>query len=475
MKSKKVLLVVNGLSCNGAPIYMLWVARILKNNGYDVTVLSYQDGVISPFFAKEGIEVFIAPAEDFSYTKLRKYVNRFSFVIAFTITTYEIVEICRYSVPCIWYIHEGRNIGEFVKDIDCLSAFRKKNKLWVVSEHAKEYIYRQWNLDSKVIHNFVPDEKMEDVQKSIDKVKFLMIGNFIEIKGYDILIAAYQRMEENCKRKCELHFAGDIANSEYASDIRKQLSQLNNVYDHGRVVEREDVLKLYTNCDVVVVPSRDESCSLVTLEAAMMGKPVIVSDNVGAKYMIDKTNGWIYETENIGKLQIIMESIINKKYDLSLMGRCSRKKYELFATEEQYIERIAELIKQDVPKSRFLWKLGRLPLFIRKFIYESYFKSPFGSLDIPRGSRVVVYGAGKNGRKWKRIIERNHFVKIVGWVDKYVKEDGINGIEWLKAGKYNYVLITLMDDNKRREIRKELEMLGINLKKVIDLVNSSCE
>ncbi|WP_139025413.1 glycosyltransferase family 4 protein [Acetonema longum] len=42
--------------------------------------------------------------------------------------------------------------------------------------------------------------------------------------------------------------------------------------------------------DAFVIVSRDESCSLVALEWAMMGTPLIVSGNVGAD------NGWVVET-----------------------------------------------------------------------------------------------------------------------------------------------------------------------------------
>ena len=76
-----------------------------------------------------------------------------------------------------------------------------------------------------------------------------------------------------------------------------------------------------------MIPSLDESCSLVVLEGAMMGKPLVVSENVGAKYLVDESNGWIVKTGDIESLIEAFTSIIKNPSQLSSMGKASRKKY----------------------------------------------------------------------------------------------------------------------------------------------------
>lgn len=148
----------------------------------------------------------------------------------------------------------------------------------------------------------------------------------IELKGYDIFFKAFDQLSVDDKNACELHYAGDLVVSDYAGRMKQFARQYDNIIDHGTITEREELWDLYEMCDVVVVPSRDESCSLVTLEATMMSKPVIVTENVGAKYIVSSDNGWIIPVNNTEKLKKIFHDVINNQYDLQKMGRCSREK-----------------------------------------------------------------------------------------------------------------------------------------------------
>lgn len=72
----------------------------------------------------------------------------------------------------------------------------------------------------------------------------------------------------------------------------KQKKKLpNNVIGIRRTENLEELANLYTAADVLYNPSKEETFSLVTIEAMACGTPVIAYDNSAIKELINKENG----------------------------------------------------------------------------------------------------------------------------------------------------------------------------------------
>ena len=98
--------------------------------------------------------------------------------------------------------------------------------------------------------------------------------------------------------------------------------------------------------DVVVVASRDESCSLVALEGAMLSRPLIVTENVGAKYMVTPQNGLIVPSNDVDAMKDALMTMIDNRASLYEMGRESRKRYEALASMARHESAFAQLFKE---------------------------------------------------------------------------------------------------------------------------------
>lgn len=455
---KSILLVINNLGCYGSPLYAHSVALILKRNGFCVNVWSYDDGILRTKYEKDCINVEIVNPEKTLRTNIEKNAGKYDCMIAFTILTFRMVQFCCNIVPTVWYIHEGQNLEEYLREVNCRRIFLQKHRIWVVSEYTQEYIYKTWKKQTEVIHNFVPDvfQKYQNVEKPFHKeIRFLLLGNMIERKAFDVFFEAFLILNEADRHNCELHYAGVIPDTDYSHDLISKIKQYNNVIYHGVILD-EQIYDLYQYCDVVVIPSRDESCSLVALEASMMGMPCIISENVGARYMIDSENGWIVKTEDVEALSLIFHNIIVNKYDLVSMGRKARIKYLRYSTEEVY-ENI--LLKNLIPvlsihKTR--WKLVYRMKHVLQKKKDIYEESPFKFLDIPKGSRIILYGAGKNGKKWKAVLDKTPYCKVVAWVDKNADGKVIKNPDSILGNVYDYVLITVINKDYQKEISEEL-------------------
>lgn len=352
---KKVLLATPELEYTGAVQSFRRMCKVLRENGYDVNAISYKNGPFMQEMEKIQIDVKIFDISKKSDSILSEFLGKFDLIIANTIETYRIADVGQELCPTIWYIREADNLPEFFeKDIKRREAFERAKNIYVVSEYARDFIVNNFNENVRVLHNCVEDESMlfnfASEKKSPNKIKFLALGTIEERKGYDIYIDAYLSMQEELKRRCEVHYAGrllDWAKWFYEPIIKKTENEVGVVY-HGTVNEREKLMRLIHESDCVVVPSRDESCSLVVLEAAMMGKPIIVTENIGAKYIVTPESGWVVKTGDVDSLKHVFEEIVNNPNLLKQMGQLSRKRYEETSTYEIYTKNLLDVVEENL-------------------------------------------------------------------------------------------------------------------------------
>ena len=124
---------------------------------------------------------------------------------------------------------------------------------------------------------------------------------------------------------------------------------------------------LLSRKDVIVVASRDESCSLVALEGAMLSKPLIVTENVGAKYIVKEDNGFVVKADDAIGLSNAMRKMIDHKENLSYMGEKSRAYYEQYASMEVYTRSMEKLFSRSNEKGSIRCRLRCL----RNYIFTS--------------------------------------------------------------------------------------------------------
>ena len=92
----------------------------------------------------------------------------------------------------------------------------------------------------------------------------------------------------------------------------------------------DDMVRVYRNSDIVVLPSYyKEGLPVSLMEACAMGKPIITTDSVGCKDCVDEgINGYIVPVKSITELAKAMEELILSYQDRLTMGKNSRIKAE---------------------------------------------------------------------------------------------------------------------------------------------------
>lgn len=338
---KRILFVSPEMTYSGTPRSLLRMCKVVQELGYGITVWSMKKGPFVMEFKKEAIEVQIVSDE-----KLQQeieVIKGFDLAVCNTVMTHRYVSLfCQY-IPTVWYIREATNITDFIKNnAERLYVIKNSLDIYVVSDYAAAALKRYANYDVHIVKNCVEDEAdlaVDYLPGTGNKIKFVQFGTMEYRKGYDVLLAAYKAMPKSYQEKAELYFAGGFINSgtPFCSYLFSEIEGMESVHYLGIVKGEENKIKILSSMDVVVVASRDESCSLVALEGAMLSKPLIVTENVGAKYIVSGGNGYIVGTENVESLKEVLMAAIDNKEKLSKMGEISRNNYVEMASMEAYV------------------------------------------------------------------------------------------------------------------------------------------
>ena len=377
MIMKRVLLVSPELQYTGACQSFRRVCKVLLKNHFAVDVWSYMDGPFKDEFTKIGVAVRIVEQMAIDEEFIAREVMKYNLVIANTIVTYKVADYSQKYIPVVWYIREAENIPDFLWEKRCEIALRRAKKLYCVSEYAQHFIREHYNKNTYVVHNYVEDvfEQYQSLRASDGKIRFLALGTIEKRKGYDVLVQAFLSLPKEIRAQCELHFAGRLWDGakDFYPDILRAAEANEDILYHGELRDRDAIHQLIAKSSVIVVPSLDESCSLVALEGAMLAKPLILSMNIGAKYVLSEENGWLIRSGNVEALAEAFTEAISSKDQLMEMGMISRKKYLETSTRDIYEKNILQMVSDNICEEPYLY-------FIQDKMYELFTFDIFDTL-----------------------------------------------------------------------------------------------
>lgn len=166
------------------------------------------------------------------------------------------------------------------------------------------------------------------------KVKVLFVGRFEPRKGIPELLTA---IEELMQAGCEVEFtlAGDntidVDGVNFWSDFGKKhrsSAWFRQVHAPGKV-SRDELWRLFADCDVFVGPSRYESFGLIFVEAMMFGKPCIGTTAGGIPEVIeDGVTGLLVPPNDPSQLKNALFRLVNDSALRNQMGLASRLSFE---------------------------------------------------------------------------------------------------------------------------------------------------
>lgn len=149
-----------------------------------------------------------------------------------------------------------------------------------------------------ITHSGIHEVDSEKTGDSIIRVGYL--GPLKDYKGFFLLLDAFKQLPSN---KYELHLYGDEGDLDLPA----------NVYLHGRYSTNE-LEKIFASMDVLVVPSIwKETFGFVALEGLSHSTPIIVSDSVGSKDLVNDEFGWRISGNSLVELVNVLSRLTKEE------------------------------------------------------------------------------------------------------------------------------------------------------------------
>ncbi len=179
---------------------------------------------------------------------------------------------------------------------------------------------------------FTPSER-----KTRSRIKILFAGRLNVEKDLPTMLRATDLLVKS-GREIEVQIVGDGPERERLVSMVKQMGLLDVVNFRGWV-DRSMMRTIYSEADILVLPSIDEGMSNVVLEAMASGMPVVVTRIRGNVDLVeDGVNGLLFEPGDVNALKSLLEKVLDEKLRHK-MGEKARKKAEQYSwrrTAEKY-------------------------------------------------------------------------------------------------------------------------------------------
>jgi glycosyltransferase involved in cell wall biosynthesis len=132
----------------------------------------------------------------------------------------------------------------------------------------------------------------------ISKSKFLFLGRIAPVKRLDLAIEAFALFVNKAGREYRLIICGD-GNPEYVQSMKEMAHSLGvlDLVEFRGWIDQAEKMKVFEECDWLLVPSDNENFSNTVAEGLVFGIPCVVSKNVALSSEVRKEGaGEVIET-----------------------------------------------------------------------------------------------------------------------------------------------------------------------------------
>ena len=322
---KKVICFTDNLGSGGAQRQMVGLACMLKDRGYDVSVVLYYDTPFyKPILDDAGIESTIVKNSNYigriwsMYRYFRK--NKGATIIAYQETPSLIACLLRPFIRCHKLIVSERNTTQVMSKMDRLrfGLYRFADHIVPNSFSQAKFIGKHYpKLESKItaITNFVDTDYFYPADRSDFTLKrtntVVVVGSHKSQKNFHRFVDAVKILAD---KGVNLHIKWYGIFPEYISEHKAYIESLNlsSVIDvYGPT---KDIRDAYQTADFFCLPSLFEGFPNVLCEAMSCGLPVICSNVCDNPYIVSKTaagSGALFNPLDVMDIAVKIETMIS--------------------------------------------------------------------------------------------------------------------------------------------------------------------
>jgi glycosyltransferase involved in cell wall biosynthesis len=185
--------------------------------------------------------------------------------------------------------------------------------------------------------------KKKKNQNKTKKFKVALFGSFEPRKGQDIFLEAIKLLPKSEREKCDFYFYGRILDENFYNKLLKNAKKMTDCkiqlnLDHDLYIDEMN------SVDIVIVPSREDTLPLISLDALAAGKILICSRTTGTSSFIKHgKSGFIMEENTPADVKNTLLSAITSK-DLKEITKNGRYIFDSNFSKKIFSKKLIELI-----------------------------------------------------------------------------------------------------------------------------------
>jgi glycosyltransferase involved in cell wall biosynthesis len=193
------------------------------------------------------------------------------------------------------------------------------------------------------------DRKLEDAELDISCLQhpvFLFVGHIIPRKGLFLLLQACTLLQAKGYSHYTVLAVGDGAQRSELESFCHEHSLENRIHWAGRVAY-DQIRHYFQSSDIFVFPTLEDTWGVVTLEAMLLGKPILCSSGAGtAEMVLHGENGYIFAPNEPKQLAELMQTFLDNPEIIRSMGERSKQIMAQYTpvAAAQCLAEVAELV-----------------------------------------------------------------------------------------------------------------------------------
>ena len=403
-----ILFVINALSPGGAEVFVLRLAKALKEKGNNVYILPLHadknNESFKTLFVEDEIKILKThkktnEIKDFIFWKInalmhymgmkgiynklkdwdkQSYYKRVLKKYNIQVLNSHLIESDNFSVnylkritgiPVVITMHSSynsTNINAHKYKSDflqlCNNILNEANYITYVAD-ANEYIFNLSEIKlntptEKIYIGFEPSNKTDSFTEAILKkintpvMKFGMIGRGIKEKGWEIAINAFVLLQKNYSA---IQLILVCPETDYIQFLKNKYKLNSAIVFTGQLNNPEPVIK---KIDIALLPSYSESLPVSIIEALTFGMPVIATDVGEIKQMLTdddgniagavfpKKEGGIPSADKLFELMKVYLDFPEKLSEHKKRALSASKKFSMDECVEKYLKIYQQLVNK---------------------------------------------------------------------------------------------------------------------------------
>lgn len=348
--SKSILFIAMNLGSGGAERQMVTIAGILKDRGYDVRVVCYENGdFFSHALEEKGIPIewMIESNPVKRAIKMRYYIRkgRFDAVISYLEVasflnnyaaigghSWKVITGERSAQEEHFKSLKGKLYGYMQRysDVIVCNSHNARN-LWI--HYYPQYISKVITIYNTVRLNCGQEQY---IVKKDGKTHIVVAASYQRLKNPIRMIQAVNLLSVNYQERLCIDWYG---NRNFGRSVALECDALVEKYGLQTIVHlndrTHDVISKMVQADFVALFSRVEGLPNSICEGMTLGKPIIMTKVSDYQIFVDESNGFLCDYDNIDSIKIaLMRAIDCTKNQVLDMGLASNGKAQaLFSME----------------------------------------------------------------------------------------------------------------------------------------------